>query len=95
MKVCDVVLWNVMIGVFVEYGCGYEVYDLFFQMQIEGCKLDVIMFLSILNVCVSVGVLEWVKKIYRYVLDLGFEVDVCVGIVFVYMYLKSGSIDDV
>ena len=94
MKVRDVVSWNVMIGAFAEHGRGHEAYDLFLQMQTEGCKPNAITFLSILNSCASEGPLEWVKKVHRHAMDSGLELDVRVGSALVHMYAKSGSIDD-
>ncbi|KAG0592855.1 hypothetical protein KC19_1G285400 [Ceratodon purpureus] len=94
MKVRDVVSWNVMIGAYAEHGRGHEAYDLFLQMQGEGCEPDAITYLSILNACASAGALEWVKKVHRHALDAGRELDVRVGNALVHMYAKSGSIDD-
>lgn len=39
--------------------------------------------------------MEWFKEVYKYVVKMGFDFNISVENVFIYMYVKSGSIDDV
>lgn len=48
-----------------------------------------------LNVCVNLGLLEWVREIYILVWKGGFFLDISVGNVFVSIYVKCGSFSDV
>lgn len=62
----------------------------------ECLELNIIIYLIVLDVCLSFWVvLKWGKEVYGYVWNVGFVFDFCVGIVFVNMYVKGGSIDDV
>jgi pentatricopeptide repeat protein len=102
----NVTTWNTMIGGLAQHGCGREAYELFLQMQREdqpgiSCVPDATTYVSILNPsCASeegLGTLEWVKKVYRNFREASgyLELDLRVGNALVYMYAKSGSIDDV
>ncbi|KAG0569542.1 hypothetical protein KC19_6G098400 [Ceratodon purpureus] len=94
MEERNVITWSVMIGRLAQHGRGLEAYELFLQMQRDGCVPNAVTCVSILNACASAGALEWVKEVHRHILEAGLESDLRVGNALVHMYSKSGSIDD-
>lgn len=65
LKLKDVVIWNVMIVGYIQQGLGDEVIE-FYVCMCEGCFVVVsnVIFIIILKVCGSVGVLQVGKQIY-------------------------------
>lgn len=60
-----------------------------------GIKLDKIIFIGLLNVCVSLEVLIEGRRFYVLIIEVVFDCDVFVGIGLISMYIKCGSIEDV
>lgn len=63
MQESNVITWSVMIGGLAQHGHGREGYELFLQMQREGCVPSTITCINILNPCPSVGAMEWVREV--------------------------------
>ena len=93
-KVGDIVTWTVMIGAYAGSGRGVEAYNLYLKMKEEGFQPNAVTYMSLLNDCASTGALEWVKDVYRHILEGGYESDVRVGNALIHMYAKCGSIED-
>lgn len=58
MRHRTIVSWNAMIAAFGQHGLGKEAMALFWQMQTEGVKPDNITFISIMNACSHMGLVE-------------------------------------
>lgn len=84
-----------MIGGFVENSYWDEVYEIFCKMLLEGVVLNRVVYLSIFNFCVCFGGLFCGKEVYVWVMNVGFMLDERVGNVFINMYFKVGSVEDV
>lgn len=90
-----IVVWNILIfGCVINYE-GIEVLVLFNMLRNNGFKLDCFIFVSILNVCFSIGIFEYGKQFYVYVCKVGVLKDIVVVCFFIDMYFKCRSLDDV
>ncbi|KAJ7514986.1 hypothetical protein O6H91_23G067500 [Diphasiastrum complanatum] len=63
-------------------------------MQKEGVKPDKVIFVSVLNACISCDALQEGKRIHACIVDRGWEKDVIVGTALFQMYSKCGSLED-
>eukprot|EP00249_Psilotum_nudum_P032749 c4870_g1_i1 orf=117-680(+) len=84
----DVVSWTAMISAHARNGYGKEAFRFFGQMQLEGVEPDKVTFLSILDVCASLGDLAQGRTSHASIIHRGFELDDVVGTALVNMYGK-------
>lgn len=71
----SVVSWNVLFFCYVQGNFFVEVIGLFDEMVLIFMKLNEFSFLSMLNVCVGIGDIKLGRKIYGYLIILGYEED--------------------
>ncbi|XP_054813515.1 pentatricopeptide repeat-containing protein At2g21090-like [Prosopis cineraria] len=82
------ITWSCLISGYCQYGCGYEVFDLFQQMRLEGQKPSQYSLASMLRVCSMLGLIQSGELIHGYVLKSGFESNVYVLTNLVDVYAK-------
>ena len=87
-----VISWTALIEGYAHHGQCEEAFEVFCRMQQVGLKPNHITYLSILSACASPGDLERGKEVHGYIIDAGFQSDVCVSNAIVSMYAKCGSI---
>lgn len=87
-------LWTVMIGAYMQHGCGVEALELFRRMQLDGVNPDEIAFASALGACAILTDLNEGRRIHNKIRSLGLESDIVVGGALVTMYGKCGSLTE-
>ncbi|KAL6503695.1 hypothetical protein OROGR_025618 [Orobanche gracilis] len=92
MDVHDVVSWNALLSGFVSACCYEVVFKCIQNMLLEGFKLDIYTYSSLLSVCGDLP--EWGKQIHCCVIKPGFDSNVVVGSALVDMYGKCGRLGD-
>ena len=90
----NVISWTSMISAYIQYDCFWAGLILFHEMVIYGVKPDRVTFLSIIELCANLGVLEQGKMIHHSVLEAGCEEVLEVGNALIDMYGKCGGISD-
>ncbi|KAJ7570437.1 hypothetical protein O6H91_01G119900 [Diphasiastrum complanatum] len=90
----DVVSWSTMLSGYAKLGQGVQALQLFGQMQQEGLKPDVAIFVAVLNACASVAALEEGRHVHAQAIRNRSEGDVEIGSCLIDMYAKCGDLED-
>lgn len=90
----DVVSWSAMIAGCVQHGEAEAALHLFEQMQLGSTEPSESTFISVLNACASLAILEEGRKIHSHILNCNLELNISVGNTLIDMYAKCGSIKD-
>ncbi|XP_057828380.2 pentatricopeptide repeat-containing protein At2g27610 [Cryptomeria japonica] len=90
----NIISWNAMIEGYIQNGLGEEALKLLRQMLRAGTQPDQFNLASILNACASLAALEIGKQVHSFIIQKGFDVDICVGNAIIDMYAKCGSLVD-
>lgn len=90
----DVVTWSSLIAAYVQHGHDMEAIELLQQMFQEGVEPNEVTFLNILRACSLKGALNQVMLIHFYIVDRGFEADVCIASSLIDMYTRCGNMED-
>ncbi|KAL2894124.1 hypothetical protein RDABS01_010033 [Bienertia sinuspersici] len=88
----NIVLWNAMLGGYLQNGFASEVVELFINMKAEGFQADEYTYTSILSAC---GCLKWLgfgSQLHSVIIKTSFNSNLFVGNALVDMYAKSGSL---
>ncbi|XP_028797528.1 pentatricopeptide repeat-containing protein At2g03880, mitochondrial-like [Neltuma alba] len=88
------ITWSCLISGYCQYGYGYEVFDLFQQMRLEGQNPSQYTLASILRVCSMLGLIQSGELIHGYVLKSGLESNVYVLTSLVDVYAKCKRISE-
>lgn len=90
----DVISWNAMMAAFAHNGYGTEAIKLFYRMQVEGFKPDVITFVSALSACAFLTAFEEVQDIHVAIVKSECTEDVIVGNALINCYAKCGNVQN-
>ncbi|XP_058094583.1 pentatricopeptide repeat-containing protein At3g09040, mitochondrial [Magnolia sinica] len=90
----NVVLWNAMLGGYVQNGHADEVMTLFSDMKDKGIPSDEFTYVSILTACASLGSLDMGHQLHSAIIKRNLEESLFVGNAVVDMYAKSGDLKD-
>ncbi|KAE8685702.1 Pentatricopeptide repeat-containing protein [Hibiscus syriacus] len=92
----NVVLWNAMVGGFVQNGYAYadEVLELFSQMKGSDSHLDKFTYTSILSACASLGCLETGRQFHGFIIKNKFASNLFMENGLVDIYAKYGALED-
>ncbi|KAJ7528258.1 hypothetical protein O6H91_16G091900 [Diphasiastrum complanatum] len=90
----DVITWNTLIAAYAQHGYGRTALRLFAEMEQVCATPDEYTFVSILDVCASLGLLTEGKLIHARVVGYGFDRHVVVCNALINMYGKCGSIEE-
>ncbi|XP_058186151.1 pentatricopeptide repeat-containing protein At3g09040, mitochondrial [Rhododendron vialii] len=89
----NVVLWNAMLGGYLQNGYAGEVMELFFSMRVSGFHPDEFTYTSILSACGCLENLGMGQQLHSYIIKNKLEDNLFVGNALVDMYAKSGALD--
>lgn len=89
----NVVLWNAMLGGYLQNGYAGEVLELFFSMRVSGFRPDEFTYTSILSACGCLENLGMGQQLHSYIIKNKLEDNLFVGNALVDMYAKSGALD--
>ncbi|KAL3592518.1 hypothetical protein D5086_011158, partial [Populus alba] len=90
----NVVLWNAMLGGYVQNGYANEVMELFFNMKSCGFYPDDFTYSSILSACACLKYLDLGRQLHSVIIKNKFASNLFVGNALVDMYAKSGALED-
>jgi pentatricopeptide repeat protein len=90
----NVVLWNAMLGGYVQNGYANEVTELFFNMKSCGFYPDDFTYSSILSACACLKYLDLGRQLHSVIIKNKFASNLFVGNALVDMYAKSGALED-
>ncbi|KAE8735033.1 Pentatricopeptide repeat-containing protein [Hibiscus syriacus] len=90
----NVVLWNAMLGGYVQNGYADEVVELFSQMKGSDSHPDEFTYTSILSACASLGCLETGLQFHVFIIKNKFASNLFVANALVDMYAKSGALEE-
>lgn len=94
MEERNVVSWTTIVHGLSQNGMHEKALEMFMQMvKKEGARANELTIVSALSACAKIGALEAGKKIYDYVSNYGFQLNVAVGTALVDMYAKCGYIE--
>ncbi|KAI9086976.1 hypothetical protein K1719_031137 [Acacia pycnantha] len=88
------ITWSCLISGYCRHGYGYEVFNNFQQMRLEGQNPSQYTLASILRVCSMLGLIQSGELIHGYVLKSGFESNVYVLTSLVDVYAKCKRISE-
>ncbi|XP_057873704.2 pentatricopeptide repeat-containing protein At1g08070, chloroplastic [Cryptomeria japonica] len=88
----NLISWTTMISGCVQNGYVQSALKTFKQMRLAGIKPDSTTFVSTLQACAKIGVLENSMDIHQNIMEMGFLSDVVVANALVDTYTKCGSI---
>lgn len=89
------VAWNAIIHGYAQNGDCLEALDFFVQMLRCNREPDNFTYVSVLNVCSSLAVVEQGRLIHADIIESGYGLDLHIRSVLIDMYAKGGSLDDV
>ncbi|KAF7130052.1 hypothetical protein RHSIM_Rhsim10G0083400 [Rhododendron simsii] len=89
----NVVLWNAMLGGYLQNGYASEVMELFFSTRVLGFHPDEFTYTSILSACGCLENLGMGQQLHSYIIKNKLEDNLFVGNALVDMYAKSGALD--
>lgn len=90
----NVVLWNSMLGGYLQNGYSSAVLASFFSMGGFGFKCDEFTYTSILSACGSLGYSELGQQLHSSIIKNRFNSNLFVGNALVDMYAKLGSLNE-
>ncbi|XP_056684879.1 pentatricopeptide repeat-containing protein At3g09040, mitochondrial isoform X2 [Spinacia oleracea] len=88
----NIVLWNALLGGYVQNGFASEVVELFMDMKDGGLQADEFTYTSILSACGCLKRLDFGSQLHSVIIKTNFESNLFVGNALVDMYAKSGSL---
>lgn len=88
----NIVLWNTMLGGYVQNGFASEVAELFMDMKDGGYQADEFTYTSILSACGCLMRLDFGSQLHSQIIKTNLESNLFVGNALVDMYAKSGSL---
>ncbi|KAJ7531823.1 hypothetical protein O6H91_14G060500 [Diphasiastrum complanatum] len=89
----DVVMWNAMIGGYVQHGFAKDALKLFTDLQQQDINPNVVTFLSLLKACTDLQSLDDAKPVLAEIKKTGLESNALVGNTLVDMFAKCGSLE--
>ncbi|KAJ7298871.1 hypothetical protein O6H91_06G075800 [Diphasiastrum complanatum] len=89
----DVISWNIMIAAYGQHGEEKLALQLYEKMRWEGVPAITVTFLSILDVCATLGSLSEGVLIHEIMIDSGLASDISVGNALINMYGKCGNLE--
>ena len=93
MPVHDTILWNTLIGGYVQQDKGHEALNCYERMQREGLYPDIATFICVLKACGKVRALDNGKHIHEKMVRKGLlEKNIDLGTALVDMYVKCGDL---
>eukprot|EP01018_Ginkgo_biloba_P002288 Gb_24674 [translate_table: standard] len=87
------VSWTAMIAGYAQHGHANEALTLFYQMQLEDVKPELVTMVSVLPACADLAALQQGKCIHACIIKSGNDSDVSVGTALLAMYAKCGIIE--
>lgn len=90
----DVVTWNALISGYSQHGYAKEAFELFEKMQNLEVEPNYATFVSTLQACSSIALLEQGTCIHTHIVRVGCESDFNIGSALISMYARCGSIED-
>ncbi|GAV67731.1 PPR domain-containing protein/PPR_2 domain-containing protein [Cephalotus follicularis] len=90
----NVVLWNAMLGGYVQNGYANEVIELFTYMTLCSFHADEFTYTSILSACASLEYLELGRQLHAFIVKNKLASHLFVGNALVDMYAKSGALEE-
>lgn len=94
VPVRDVILWTAIIIAHAWHRTGRKAVQLFEDMYKEGIMPDKVSFLSFLDACTSLAVLDDGMFIHASIVDTGIAEDIEIATALVNMYIACGRLDD-
>ncbi|XP_024521457.1 pentatricopeptide repeat-containing protein At3g24000, mitochondrial [Selaginella moellendorffii] len=94
MLLRDVVSWTAMLAVYAQNGCWSQALQCLSRMDAEGVKPNQVTFVTIVDVCAKLRLLDLGRKIHHRIINEGLEPDGILGNALVHMYGSCGSFDD-
>ncbi|KAI5083757.1 hypothetical protein GOP47_0003500 [Adiantum capillus-veneris] len=88
------VTWNAMIAAFGQHGCGKEALALFWRMQAHSIKPDVITFISVMNACSHVGLVEEGWCLFLHMYDGGYAHEIDHYVCIIDLLGRAGRLDE-
>ncbi|KAL5990551.1 hypothetical protein ACLOJK_011453 [Asimina triloba] len=88
----NIVLWNAMLGGYVQNGHADDVMALFFDMMGEGVPSDEFTFVGVLTACASLENLKMGCQLHSSIIKRNLEESLFIGNALVDMYAKSGDL---
>ncbi|KAI5080344.1 hypothetical protein GOP47_0005823 [Adiantum capillus-veneris] len=89
----DVMLWNTLMGGFVDHGKGKEALQCYQQMQQDGICPSAVSFVYALKACGSLMNIEKGREIHAEISNRRLDKDMLVGSSLVDMYSKCGALE--
>lgn len=90
IAVKDVVLWNALLGGYVEHGEDHRALEVFVRMQFEKVSPDTVTFSCILKASGNLGAITKGGDVFEEIVAKGLERDLSVSSSVIDMYVKSG-----
>ncbi|CAK7346834.1 unnamed protein product [Dovyalis caffra] len=90
----NIVLWNAILGGYVQNGYANEVMELFFNIKSCGFYPDDFTYSSVLSACACLKYLELGRQLHSVIIKNKFASNLFVGNALVDMYAKSGALED-
>ncbi|KAH7332010.1 hypothetical protein KP509_20G063400 [Ceratopteris richardii] len=87
------VSWNVVLGILAQHGECDKAFHTFGAMQKQGLIPDKGTFVHILSACLGSSALSEGEQFHSYIIEMGFESDVMVGIALMNLYNKCCSLN--
>uniref|UniRef100_A0A1D1Z7A7 Pentatricopeptide repeat-containing protein At3g09040, mitochondrial n=1 Tax=Anthurium amnicola TaxID=1678845 RepID=A0A1D1Z7A7_9ARAE len=89
----NLVMWNAMLGGYIQNGQPEEVMELFFEMNGSGFPCDEFTCVSLFGACACLEDLELGRQLHCAVIKRNYDRSIFVGNAVVDMYSKSGELD--
>lgn len=90
----NIVLWNAMLGGYVQNGYVYEVVELFTKMRNSGFQADEFTYTSILSACAMLKNIRMGCQLHSLIIKNKFGSSLFAGNALVDMYAKSSALND-
>lgn len=88
------VLWNALLGGYLQNGYAHEVVKLFINMRNSGLQLDEFTYTSILSACAGLENMDLGCQLHSVIIKKRYALNLFVGNALVNMYAKCGALDD-
>ncbi|KAK1371245.1 Pentatricopeptide repeat-containing protein, mitochondrial [Heracleum sosnowskyi] len=90
----NIVMWNAMLGGYVQNGYVYEVVELFTEMRNSGFEADEYSYTSILSACAALKNIRMGRQLHSLIIKNKFGSKLYAGNALVDMYAKSSALND-
>ncbi|KAL8110361.1 pentatricopeptide repeat-containing protein At3g09040, mitochondrial [Apium graveolens] len=90
----NIVMWNAMLGGYVQNGYVYEVVELFTEMRNSAFQADEYSYTSILSACAVLKNIRMGRQLHSIIIKNKFGSNLYAGNALVDMYAKSGALND-